>query len=103
MTDLTILAMQVLSSLPAVVEDPAATAESVKATANGLLTIGKGIAFGTAAGGAGIGIGLVIAATISGIARQPEQGGALKTLMFIGIGFIEFFALVGIAYMFILK
>ena len=99
MSDLATLALQVVNALPAaeVVVDSAA------ANANGLLTIGKGIAYGTAAGGAGIGIGLVIAATISGIARQPEQGGALKTLMFIGIGFIEFFALVGIAYMFIMK
>jgi F-type H+-transporting ATPase subunit c len=98
MSDLATLAMQVVNALPAA----DATADAL-VNANGLLTIGKGLAYGTAAGGAGIGIGLVIAATISGIARQPEQGGALKTLMFIGIGFIEFFALVGIAYMFILK
>jgi F-type H+-transporting ATPase subunit c len=98
MSDLATLAMQVVNALPAA----DATADAL-VNANGLLTIGKGLAYGTAAGGAGIGIGLVIAATISGIARQPEQSGALKTLMFIGIGFIEFFALVGIAYMFILK
>lgn len=103
MSDLATLAIQVLNALPAAEVATGAAVDTAAATANGLLTIGKGVAYGAAAGGAGIGIGLVIAATISGIARQPEQGGALKTLMFIGIGFIEFFALVGIAYMFILK
>src|SRR3954467_13344837 len=106
MSDLVTLASNVASALATEEGQNAAAAaanETARITANGLLTIGKGIAYGAAAGGAGTGIGVVVAATISGIARQPEQGGALRTLMFIGIGFIEFFGLVGFAYLFILK
>jgi F-type H+-transporting ATPase subunit c len=105
MSDLATIALSLVNALPA---EAAAAAtdtavQTAKITASGLLTIGKGVAFGAAAGGAGVGIGLVVAATLAGIARQPEQGGPLKTLMFIGIGFIEVFALIGFAYLFILK
>ena len=55
------------------------------------------------AGGCGIGIGLVAAATILGAARQPEQKGALMTIMFLGIGFVEALALFGLVLMFIIK
>ena len=103
MSDLAIIAMNIANTLPAADAAADAALESAKLTAQGMLTIGRGVAFGAAAGGAGVGIGLVVAATLAGIARQPEQGGALKTLMFIGIGFIEVFALIGFAYLFILK
>jgi F-type H+-transporting ATPase subunit c len=99
MTDLATIAVTLANTLPAA----DAAVEAAQITSRGLLTIGKGVAFGAAAGGAGAGIGLVVAATIAGIARQPEQGGALKTLMFIGIGFFEVFALIGFAYLFILN
>ncbi|HEX3135867.1 MAG TPA: F0F1 ATP synthase subunit C [Planctomycetota bacterium] len=65
--------------------------------------MGKNIAYGAAAANAGINIGLVVAATLNGITRQPEQAGALRGLMFLGIGFIEALALIGFVLVFIIK
>lgn len=52
--------------------------------------------YGLAAIGPGIGLGILIGKTIEGISRQPEAAGQLRVLMFIGIGFIEILALIGI-------
>ncbi len=98
MSDLALLAQQILTAMPA--------AETVAAAADasaGLTNIGKGIAYGVAAGGAGLGIGTVVAATASGIARQPEQADTLRGLMFLGIGFIEALALIGFVLVFLIK
>jgi F-type H+-transporting ATPase subunit c len=70
---------------------------------HGLTTLGKGLAFGLAAFGGAIGIGLVFFAAISGMARQPEQAPALKTMAFLGFAFIEALALIGFVLTFILK
>jgi F-type H+-transporting ATPase subunit c len=103
MTDLATLAHTIVNALPAA-QDAVDTAVVVaQTTANGALGIGKGVAYGAAAGGAGVGIGLVVAATLNGIARQPEQAGALRGLMFLGIGFIEALALIGFVLVFIIK
>ena len=56
--------------------------EAVKST-------GPGIGMGLAIIGIGIGIGLVGYAALSGIARQPEQAGAIQGAMFILAGLIE--------------
>ena len=45
----------------------------------------------------------MVAATLNGITRQPEQAGALRGLMFLGIGFIEALALIGFVLVFIIK
>ena len=47
------------------------------------------IGYGLATLGPGIGIGLVVAKTQEGTARQPEVAGALRTNMFIGAALIE--------------
>lgn len=99
MSDLVTIAHAITSALPAA----DAMVEAAGLTANGSLGIGKGIAYGAAAAGAGIGIGLVVAATLNGITRQPEQAGALRGLMFLGIGFIEALALIGFVLVFIIK
>ncbi|MCR6493933.1 ATP synthase F0 subunit C [Cellulomonas sp. P24] len=52
--------------------------------------------YGLAAIGPGIGIGILIGKTIEGIARQPEVAGQLRTTMFIGVGFVEVLALLGL-------
>ena len=44
---------------------------------------------GLAIVGAGVGIGLVGFAALSGIARQPEQAGAIQGAMFILAGLVE--------------
>jgi ATP synthase F0 subunit c len=51
--------------------------------------LGSGIGMGLAIIGVGIGIGLVGYAALSGIARQPEQAGAIQGAMFILAGLVE--------------
>ena len=43
------------------------------------------VGYGLAAIGPAIGVGIVVGKTIEGTARQPELGGRLQTLMYIGI------------------
>jgi F-type H+-transporting ATPase subunit c len=50
---------------------------------------GAGIGMGLSIIGIGIGIGLVGYAALSGIARQPEQAGAIQGAMFILAGLVE--------------
>jgi F0F1-type ATP synthase membrane subunit c/vacuolar-type H+-ATPase subunit K len=47
---------------------------------------GPGIGMGLAIVGIGVGIGLIGYAALSGIARQPEQAGAIQGAMFILAG-----------------
>ncbi len=95
MTDLVTIAQALTAAVPA--------ADAVVTTAGtDLKPLAKGLAYGLAAAGAGLGIGLVVAATLSGIARQPEQAGALQGVMFLGVGFIEVLALIGLALVFIM-
>jgi F-type H+-transporting ATPase subunit c len=58
------------------------------------------LAFGLAAIGSGIGVGVIVGKTIESVARQPELQGRLQTLMFIGIALTEAlcFIAVGVAY-----
>lgn len=70
---------------------------------HGLSVLGKGLAFGLAAFGGAIGIGLVFASAIMGMARQPEQAGNLRTMAFLGFAFIEALALIGFVLTFILN
>lgn len=61
------------------------------------------IGYGLAAIGPGIGVGIVFGKTIESTARQPELGGRLQVLMWIGFGLIEFLALLGIVAGFIFQ
>jgi len=70
---------------------------------HGLAVLGKGMAFGLAAFGGAIGIGMVFASAIMGMARQPEQAGNLRTMAFLGFAFIEALALIGFVLTFILN
>jgi F-type H+-transporting ATPase subunit c len=65
----------------------------VAAISGNIATVG----YGLAAIGPAIGVGIVVGKTIEGTARQPELGGRLQTLMYIGIAFTEALALIGIA------
>ena len=64
--------------------------------------IGAGFAYGLAAIGPGIGLGILIGKSVEAMARQPEYAGQVRTTMFIGIGLIEALALFGIAFSFII-
>lgn len=64
----------------------------------GLKLVGAGLAFGLAAGGAGIGLGQVGAAGLAVISENP----ALQSKVFIFVGMVESIAIYGIVMMFIL-
>ncbi len=65
---------------------------------DGSKLIGAGIAFGVAAGGAGVGLGYVGSAGLAVISENP----ALQSKVFIFIGMVESIAIYGIVMMFII-
>jgi F-type H+-transporting ATPase subunit c len=69
----------------------------------GLTALGRGVVYGGAAIGPGIGIGLVVGNAISAMARQPESAGMVRTTMFLGIAFTEALALFGFVLAFIIS
>jgi F-type H+-transporting ATPase subunit c len=69
----------------------------------GLTAIGRGIVYGGAAIGPGIGIGIVVGNAITAMARQPEAAGMVRTTMFLGIAFTEALALFGFVLTFIVS
>jgi F-type H+-transporting ATPase subunit c len=76
---------------------------SLVAEVSGELNIlARGLAYGLAAIGPGIGIGLVVGRAIEAMARQPEAAGMVRTTMFLGIAFTEALALIGFVLAFIL-
>lgn len=68
----------------------------------GFKTIGKGLVYGLAAIGPGIGIGILMGKSVEAMARQPEYAGQVRSIMFIGIGLIEALALFGLMLSFII-
>ncbi|MEA2580810.1 MAG: F-type H+-transporting ATPase subunit c [Actinomycetota bacterium] len=71
-------------------------------TDDGFKTIGKGLVYGLAAIGPGIGIGVLMGKSVEAMARQPEYAGQVRGIMFIGIGLIEALALFGFVLSFII-
>ena len=69
----------------------------------GLTAVGRGIVYGGAAIGPGIGIGIVVGNAITAMARQPEMAGQVRTTMFLGIAFTEALALFGFVLFFLAK
>ena len=72
-------------------EDSVSSGDSMK-------LLGAGLAFGIAAGGAGIGLGQVGAAGLAVISENP----ALQSKVFIFVGMVESIAIYGIVMMFII-
>jgi F-type H+-transporting ATPase subunit c len=71
-----------------------ALAEDGTAQAAGLwsffgLAIACGFAIGIAAFGTGIGMGNAINGSVQGVARNPEAGGRIFTMLIMGLAFIE--------------
>jgi F-type H+-transporting ATPase subunit c len=60
------------------------------------------IGYGLAAVGPCVGIGLIFAAYINGVARQPEAQGRLQTIAILGFALAEALAIIGIALAFVL-
>ena len=69
----------------------------------GLTAVGRGIVYGGAAIGPGIGIGIVVGNAITAMARQPEAAGMVRTTMFLGIALTEALALIGFVVFILLK
>ncbi|MCH7966160.1 MAG: ATPase [Thaumarchaeota archaeon] len=72
--------------------------EATGSMSDGSKLIGAGLAFGLAAGGAGIGLGQVGAAGLAVISENP----ALQSKVFIFVGMVESIAIYGIVMMFII-
>jgi F-type H+-transporting ATPase subunit c len=64
--------------------------------------IGKGLVYGLAAIGPGIGIGFLVGKSVEAMARQPEAAGLVRTTMFLGIAFVEALALFGFVLAFVI-
>jgi F-type H+-transporting ATPase subunit c len=64
---------------------------------------GAGLAYGLAAIGPGIGIGIIFGNAIQAMARQPESAGQVQTTMFLGVAFTEALALIGFVVFILLK
>jgi F-type H+-transporting ATPase subunit c len=60
------------------------------------------LGYGLSAIGPGIGVGLVFAAYINGVARQPEAQGRLQSIAILGFALAEALAIIGIALAFVL-
>jgi F-type H+-transporting ATPase subunit c len=79
-------------------------ASSTKGKTVDLETLGSlnMIGYGLAAVGPGIGIGLIFAAYINGVARQPEAQSRLQSIAILGFALAEALAIIGIALAFVL-
>ena len=75
-------------------------AADVTSGAHGTLNL---IGYGLSAIGPGIGVGLIFAAYINGVARQPEARNILQPLAFLGFALTEALALFGLVLAFVLK
>lgn len=64
--------------------------------------LGAGLAYGLAAIGPGIGVGIVVGNAVQAMVRQPEMAGQVRITMFLGIAFTEALALFGLLLFFIL-
>lgn len=75
----------------------AATAVLAASSTSSTLTISHlgALAYGLAAIGPGIGIGLVFGHAIEAMARQPEASGRIQQYMWIGFALTEALALIG--------
>ena len=60
------------------------------------------IGFGLAAIGPAIAVGLIFAAYINGVARQPESRGMLQPIAILGFALAEVLALLGFVLAFVL-
>ena len=87
----------------AVLATVALLAQEAANAVNDFSPIGKGLVYGLAAIGPGIGIGIVFGKAIEAIARQPEAQGLVTPVMYVGFALAEALALLGFVLFFILK
>jgi F-type H+-transporting ATPase subunit c len=79
---------------------------AVRSTKNERGIILKGnlnlVGYGLSAIGPGVGIGLIFAAYINGVARQPEARGMLQGIAILGFALAEALAIFGLVLAFVL-
>lgn len=61
------------------------------------------LGYGLAAIGPGVGIGLIFAAYINGVARQPEARGQLQAIAILGFALAEALAILGLVFAFVFR
>ncbi len=61
------------------------------------------LGYGLATVGPGLAIGLIFAAYINGVARQPEAQSRLQPIAILGFALAEALAIIGIALAFVVK
>lgn len=61
------------------------------------------VGYGLSAIGPGIGVGIVFAAFINGVARQPEARSQLQSIAYIGFALSEALAILGLVLAFALQ
>jgi len=83
--------------------DLALLAQAAGEAVNIGVPIGKGLVYGLAAIGPGIGFGFLVGKSVEAMARQPEAAGMVRTTMFLGIAFVEALALFGFVLSFIVS
>lgn len=86
--------MEILATLTLLAQEAASTLD--------FTPIGKGLVYGLAAIGPGVGIGIIFGKAIEAVARQPEAQGLVQPLMFLGFALVEALALFGFVLFFIL-
>lgn len=70
----------------------------VEVSAAGNVRTGPGLGIGLSVVGIGIGLGLIGFAALSGVARQPEQAGAIRGLMILMAALVEGAGIIGILF-----
>lgn len=83
------LALPVLAAGNEPADAPPVSESQEESSTTGMKSIAAGIAIGIAAAGGAIGMGLATAKSAEGIARQPEAEGKIRTMMMLGLVFIE--------------
>lgn len=67
-----------------------------------MAALGAGLAVSLAGIGGGVGMGIAGGKAFEAIARQPESGGNIRTLLFITFAFIETLTIYGLVIAFML-
>ena len=85
---------------------PVFAADTADSGVIGSKAIASAIAVGLAAGAGALGMGLAVSKSVEGISRQPEAEGKIRTLLMLGLVFIEtaiiYALVVGILIIFVL-
>ncbi len=71
--------------------------------ADAMKDIAMAIAAGVGVLGPAIGIGLVVAKALEGMARNPEASGKIQSVMMLGIAFVEALGIFALVIAFLIK